>query len=96
MIEFLCMQVKLSSLHRYQPVVYLVKLSPGDAEHSSREAQTEDLQDVLPQLDIFEHEFPETQFIAVTAYQNEMVCLSVYTCIKLIVQLCFVFIFFNR
>jgi len=47
--------MKLSSLHRYQPVAYLVQ------------AKTP------AQFLISQHELPPTQFIAVTAYQNDMV-----------------------
>ena len=45
----------LNSLHKYEPRVHVMKISPGDGTQSM----------------IFARSFPETRFIAVTAYQNE-------------------------
>lgn len=54
-------QVVLNSLHKYQPKIHVIRVSTD--------------QDIKPyqknRIDTFQ--FPETQFIAVTAYQNENV-----------------------
>ncbi len=74
--------MKLSSLHRYQPVAYLVKVCPQQG-HTQTEASCTD---ATPSLEIYEHELPETQFIAVTAYQNDLVGddNSTVVCIKFV------------
>ena len=54
-------QVVLNSLHKYQPKVHIIKVSTDDAAKSYERNR----------IDTFQ--FPETQFIAVTAYQNENV-----------------------
>lgn len=52
-------QVVLNSLHKYQPKIHVIRVSTDDKPyHGGR-------------IDTFQ--FPETQFIAVTAYQNENV-----------------------
>lgn len=54
-------QVVLNSLHKYQPKIHVIRVSTDDKPcHRSK-------------IDTFQ--FPETQFIAVTAYQNENVSL---------------------
>lgn len=63
-------QVKLSSLHRYQPVVYLVKSTPQQDLATGADAQATMASSTL---EISEYLFEETQFVAVTAYQNEAV-----------------------
>ena len=45
----------LNSLHKYEPRVHVMKIAPGDGSQTM----------------IFTRSFPETRFIAVTAYQNE-------------------------
>lgn len=52
-------QVVLNSLHKYQPKIHVIRVS------------TDDKQFHRGKIDTFQ--FPETQFIAVTAYQNENV-----------------------
>nr|CAD66614.1 brachyury protein [Suberites domuncula] len=67
-------KVKLSSLHHYQPLVCLVKLPPDESslqEHKQRHDHGKTT--AHPVLEITTNEFPETQFIAVTAYQNDMI-----------------------
>ena len=56
-------QIMLNSLHKYEPRVHVVRVSsqqqaqlPGHVEHVE---------------EVFTRSFPPTQFIAVTAYQNE-------------------------
>jgi hypothetical protein len=56
-------QVVLNSLHKYQPKIHIIKVSPADGNQSQLRNRVETFQ------------FPETQFIAVTAYQNENVCI---------------------
>ena len=48
--------IVLQSLHKYQPRLHLVEVTEDGSEDSSLNTQT--------------FTFPETQFIAVTAYQN--------------------------
>lgn len=50
--------VVLQSLHKYQPRLHIVEVTEDGVEDMSNDAKTQ----------IFT--FPETQFIAVTAYQN--------------------------
>lgn len=50
-------QIMLNSLHKYEPRVHLVRVGPGSGD----------------QRQVVTYPFPETQFIAVTAYQNEEV-----------------------
>lgn len=52
-------QIVLNSLHKYQPRVHVVRLKNDDNRHAVDK--------------IFTFEFVETQFIAVTAYQNDSV-----------------------
>lgn len=53
-------QVVLNSLHKYQPKIHVIRVSTDDLKSYNR-----------GKIDTFH--FPETQFIAVTAYQNENV-----------------------
>lgn len=50
--------VVLQSLHKYQPRLHIVEMTE------------EGVEDVNPDLKTQSFTFPETQFIAVTAYQN--------------------------
>ena len=54
---FFFLQIKLNSLHKYQPYIHLVKMTSNPTK----------------QLQINSFTFEETQFIAVTAYQNDKV-----------------------
>ena len=56
-------QVILNSMHKFQPRVYLVK---------RREGETGPVQDIEKEK-YRTFVFPETQFTAVTAYQNQLV-----------------------
>ena len=56
----------LNSLHKYQPRIHVVKV-----------VGQQDQQTV--QQTILTREFPETQFVAVTAYQNEEVRTDTFT-----------------
>ncbi|XP_031623561.1 T-box protein H15-like [Contarinia nasturtii] len=58
-------QIVLNSMHRYQPRIHLVRLSPGRSIPTSPK-----------ELQEFDHKtfvFPETVFTAVTAYQNQLI-----------------------
>lgn len=55
-------QVVLNSLHKYQPRVHVIRVSTDASPFSAS-----------PRAKIETFQFPETQFIAVTAYQNENV-----------------------
>lgn len=55
-------QVVLNSLHKYQPKIHVVKVSTDDKPFQGGIVES--------------FQFPETQFIAVTAYQNENVSRS--------------------
>lgn len=50
--------IVLQSLHKYQPRLHIVEVTEDGAEDISSDAKTQSFT------------FPETQFIAVTAYQN--------------------------
>lgn len=56
--------VVLQSLHKYQPRLHIVEMTEDGAEDISSDAKTQSFT------------FPETQFIAVTAYQNTDVSLA--------------------
>jgi hypothetical protein len=59
-------------MHKYQPRIHLVKLRPDYHHHGNP-----------PTINNIEYEqfrtyiFPETVFTAVTAYQNQLVCLYI-------------------
>ena len=57
-------QVVLNSLHKYQPKIHVIRVSTDEKPAQRGTIQT--------------FQFPETQFIAVTAYQNENVSILVY------------------
>lgn len=59
--------VVLQSLHKYQPRVHLVEVNEDGTEDSSRPDR------------VHTFTFPETQFIAVTAYQNTDVRTTLHT-----------------
>lgn len=95
------LQAKLSSLHRYQPVAYLVKL-PSQTEETAATEQDrasvisppslEERQQAAsaqpPLVEISEQELPETQFIAVTAYQNDLVRQAVANTVHKLLYFC--------
>lgn len=54
-------QVVLNSLHKYQPKIHVIRVSTDDTKPPFQRNKIDSFQ------------FPETQFIAVTAYQNENV-----------------------
>lgn len=56
--------IVLQSLHKYQPRLHIVEVTEDGAEDISSDAKTQSFT------------FPETQFIAVTAYQNTDVRLA--------------------
>ena len=58
-------QIVLNSMHRYQPRIHLVM------RKDNSNAQITDLENELYRTFVF----PENIFIAVTAYQNQLVCL---------------------
>jgi len=62
---FLLQQIILNSMHRYQPRIYVVE-SGRDVSNTSPMTSSE-----VAGLSTFV--FAETQFIAVTAYQNDKV-----------------------
>lgn len=63
-----CLQIILNSMHKYQPRIHIVKKRDNINEATS-----------ITNLDAEEFRtfvFPETVFIAVTAYQNQLVSIS--------------------
>lgn len=56
--------IVLQSLHKYQPRLHIVEVTEDGAEDIGSDAKTQSFT------------FPETQFIAVTAYQNTDVRLA--------------------
>ena len=65
---FFSHQVVLNSMHKYQPRIHVIR---ADKENISME-------DLKPE-DYETFVFPETQFTAVTAYQNQLVSSFIYT-----------------
>ena len=59
-------------MHRYQPRVHVIEISMSNN---------------MTQRTVHTHAFPETQFIAVTAYQNTDVRLSLSQCFHSLLQL---------
>lgn len=60
----------INSMHRYQPRIHLVRIKKGCEIPYS-----------IKQLEAMEHKtfiFKETEFIAVTAYQNHLVSISLF------------------
>ncbi|KAI3380268.1 hypothetical protein SNEBB_004894 [Seison nebaliae] len=70
-------QLILNSMHKYQPRIHLVKIGHiADFQQKLRKRTIDHLITNLQSLDNFEHQtfsFPETTFIAVTAYQNQLI-----------------------
>ena len=58
-------QIVLNSMHRYQPRIHLVRLTPGQNIPVTPKE--------LAELDHKTYVFPETIFTAVTAYQNQLI-----------------------
>ena len=56
---FVALQIVLNSMHKYQPRIHVIEVGGGAHEQTSLQT----------------HSFQETQFIAVTAYQNTDVSL---------------------
>ena len=72
-------QIILNSMHKYQPRVHVVK--------SNDERQISALHQCGS--DSFStHVFEETQFMGVTAYQNQQVCVCVCVCVSGLPLLC--------
>ena len=58
-------QIILNNMHKYQPRIHIVKTNK-DQTFSVQQKVSENLST---------HIFPVTQFMSVTAYQNQQVCL---------------------
>jgi hypothetical protein len=64
------LQIVLNSMHRYQPRVHIVKWREGIVPGNSNiDLESEQFRTYI---------FPETVFTAVTAYQNQLVCVQSY------------------
>ncbi|CAH8434101.1 unnamed protein product [Schistosoma bovis] len=71
----------LNSMHKYQPRVHLIQLSTNHNDNSNNQFIINSLLttslpkslDILPTENIKTFTFPETIFIAVTAYQNQLI-----------------------
>lgn len=61
----LFLQLVLNSMHKYQPRIHIVKRSDG-ASGNIVDLENEEYKTFI---------FPETIFTAVTAYQNQLVCI---------------------
>ena len=61
------LQIILNSMHKYQPRFHVIldESEKGNSRTSLHEMNKDHLRTFV---------FPETQFMAVTAYQNHMVC----------------------
>ncbi len=58
MYDLFMQMIVLQSLHKYQPRLHIVEVTEDGVEDISSDMKTQSFN------------FPETQFIAVTAYQN--------------------------
>lgn len=70
-------------MHKYQPRVHIIKKPDDNSKLSSQLLKLQ----VSNDLENFEYKtflFPETSFIAVTAYQNQLVSVSNFKLIKII------------
>lgn len=61
-------QLVLNSMHKYQPRIHLVKRSDNSASGNIVDLENEEYKTFI---------FPETIFTAVTAYQNQLVCIYI-------------------
>lgn len=68
----LVLQIILNSMHKYQPRFHVIldESEKGNSRTSLHEMNKDHLRTFI---------FPETQFMAVTAYQNHMVCIVQFT-----------------
>lgn len=64
-IFFFIFQIVLNSMHRYQPRIHLVRLSPGQNIPTTPKE--------LAEVEHKTYVFPECVFTAVTAYQNQLI-----------------------
>jgi len=73
MLLCLRVQIILNSMHKYQPRIHLLKVCSRttvvDYEHIGKESQSD--------RNVKTFIFPETAFTAVTAYQNQLVCIII-------------------
>jgi len=72
-----CGHIVLNSMHKYQPRVHLIKKPDDNSKLSNGQLRLQ----VSNDLENFEYKtflFPETSFIAVTAYQNQLVSQYLY------------------
>ena len=77
MVFFHSFQIILNSMHKYQPRLHVVLCSGETSSFDSdSNADIESMKKDLVRVFVF----PETQFMAVTAYQNHMVSKIVYFC----------------
>lgn len=67
--------IVLQSLHKYQPRLHIVEATEDGVEDINSDVKTQSFT------------FPETQFIAVTAYQNTDVSMDIFFLVKLLVKL---------
>lgn len=79
-------KIVLNSMHKYQPRLHIIKKFEDDLNPQNNKSNYMKL-NTTEDLERFEYKtfiFPETEFIAVTAYQNQLVGLFlVYSFIKL-------------
>ena len=73
---FLLAKIVLNSMHKYQPRVHIIK-RPDDKNLSAMAGLQ--LSADLNSFDYKTFVFPETSFIAVTAYQNQLVIILFYS-----------------
>jgi T-box protein 20 len=65
------MKIVLNSMHKYQPRVHIIK-KPDESSHMKMNFKLQTTSD-LENFDYKTFVFSETSFIAVTAYQNQLV-----------------------
>ena len=75
-----CLQIVLNSLQRYKPCLHITEIPTNNHSNLTSTATTANNNGGTLNIDDFPtmtFEFPETSFIAVTAYQSEEVCLFI-------------------
>lgn len=75
-LSFLFLQVILNSMHKYQPRIHIVKANDEKAL-TLQQGESDSFST---------HIFPETQFMGVTAYQNQKVSSSAVATLTILMQ----------
>jgi hypothetical protein len=69
--RLISLQLVLNSMHKYQPRIHLVKRHESSGSAPITDLESEEFKTFI---------FPESVFTAVTAYQNQLVSATAYSC----------------